>query len=138
MHGRHLLKAYSSTQHVISLSSGESEFYAGVKASSALLGAKALTEDYGLEMECELCLDATAAKAMLARRGHGKAKHIARSFLWVQQRLTQRAFSLRKVGTDENPADAGTKYLDGPRLQYLCERCGLRFSDKRHERALRA
>ena len=37
MHGPHLIRAYSSTQHVISMSSGESEFYAWVCAGAVLL-----------------------------------------------------------------------------------------------------
>ena len=49
-HGKHLLKFYSSTQHVISLSSGESEFYAGIKAGSTLLGALATMMDLGYQL----------------------------------------------------------------------------------------
>jgi hypothetical protein len=75
---------------------------------------------------------------MLARRGHGKAKHIDRSFLWVQQRLAQQAFKLRKVHTDDNAADVGTKYLDGLKLQGLCEKSGLKFYEEPLAKALRA
>ena len=78
MQGSHLLKFYSSTHHVISLSSGESEFHAGIKAGSVLLGGIATTQDLGCEFSAELVFDAATAKAMLGRRGHGKAKHISR------------------------------------------------------------
>jgi hypothetical protein len=79
MHGAHLIKFYSSTQHVLSLSSGESEFYAGIKAGSTLLGAMSMSLDLGEIRGGVLTFDATAAKAMLSRKGHGRAKHIDRS-----------------------------------------------------------
>ena len=47
MVGKHLLKTSSTTQTVISLSTGESEFYALVKAASAALGLSALGRDFG-------------------------------------------------------------------------------------------
>ena len=87
LHGCHLIKFYSSTQHIISLSSGESEFYAGIKAGSTLLGAISMAMDLGEVRKGILTFDATAAKAMLSRKGHGRAKHIDRSFLWLQQRV---------------------------------------------------
>eukprot|EP00435_Cladocopium_sp_Y103_P016599 s3099_g4.t1 len=96
-HGKHLLKFYSSTQHVIALSSGESEFYAGVKAGSTLLGGLATMMDLGCEFAGELIFDATAAKAMMQRRGHGRAKHIARCYLWLQQRVQDGEISLGKA-----------------------------------------
>ncbi|CAK9064860.1 Retrovirus-related Pol polyprotein from transposon RE2 (Retro element 2) (AtRE2) [Includes: Protease RE2 [Durusdinium trenchii] len=133
MHGSHLLKFYSSTQHVISLSSGESEFYAGIKAGSALLGGIATMQDLGCEFSAELVFDATAAKAMLGRRGHGKAKHIARCFLWLQQRIQDGDIVLGKRGTNVNPADLGTKHLEGARIAEL-----LTLEEGAHEMALKA
>ena len=47
MHGLHLIKAYSSTQANIALSSGEAEYYSMVKAASEGLGLSAMASDYG-------------------------------------------------------------------------------------------
>ena len=47
MIGSHLIKSWSSTHAVISLSSGEAEFYGVVKASGIGLGYQALLEDLG-------------------------------------------------------------------------------------------
>ena len=138
MHGSHLLKFYSSTQHVISLSSGESEFYAGIKAGSVLLGGIATMQDLGCEFSAELVFDASAAKAMLGRRGHGKAKHIARCFLWLQQRIQDGDIVLGKCGTSVNPADLATKHLDGARIVDLLELMSLRFESGSHSMALKA
>ena len=136
MHGDHLVKFYSSTQHVVALSSGESEFYAGICAGSALIGARSMAEDLGVSRFGTLLFDATAAKAMLTRKGFGRAKHIHRSYLWLQQRIDHRDFKLNKVGTKNNPADLGTKHLEGPRVLELLKLMNLRYEKVEHEMAL--
>ena len=136
MHGKHLIKAYSSTQHVISLSSGESEFYAGVCAGAALIGARSMAEDLGCSKDGALVFDANAVKAMLTRRGFGRAKHIHRSFLWLQQRINEKDLELRKVGTKRNPADLGTKFLEGSRILELLELMGLKYDETEHRMTL--
>eukprot|EP00435_Cladocopium_sp_Y103_P060831 s663_g22.t1 len=135
-HGRHLLKFYSSTQHVISLSSGESEFYAGIKAGSTLLGGLATMMDLGCSLEGILVFDATAAKAMMGRRGHGKAKHIARCYLWLQQKVHDGEIKLEKIGTKLNTADLGTKHLDGTRIEELVAQMNLALEGGKHHLAL--
>lgn len=137
-HGAHLIKCYSSTQHVLSLSSGESEFYAGLKAASVLLGALAMAADFGFELKGELHMDASAAKSLISRRGHGKAKHISRCYLWIQQRIQSNDFSVHKVRTDDNEADLGTKYLDWGKILHLCTLAGLVFQETTHRKALQA
>lgn len=76
--------------------------------------------------------DATAAKAMLTRRGFGRAKHIHRSYLWLQQRINEKDLDLKKVGTKVNPSDIGTKHLDGRRIVELIREMGLRFETAEH------
>lgn len=137
MHGSHLIKFYSSTQHIISLSSGESEFYAGIKAGSTLLGMISMALDLGELKKARLCFDATAAKAMLSRKGHGRAKHIDRSFLWLQQRVQNNEIELSKVGTSKNCADLGTKHLDQHQIATLCDEMNLSRSDEAHKLGLR-
>lgn len=137
-HGSHLLKFYSSTQHVIALSSGESEFYGGIKAGSTLLGGLATMKDLGCDFQGALVFDATAAKAMLGRRGHGKAKHIDRCYLWLQQRVQDGDIELEKIGTKINCADLGTKHLEADRIVQLVKSMGLDYDDGQHNLALKA
>ena len=137
-HGSHLIKCYSSTQHVLSLSSGESEFYASLKAASVLLGALAMAADFGFELKGELHMDASAAKSLATRRGHGKAKHISRCYLWIQQRIQSNDFTVHKVRTDDNETDLGTKYLDWGKILHLCTMAGLVFQKATHKKALQA
>ena len=51
MIGSHLTKSWSSTQAVISLSSGEAELYGVIKASRIGLGYQALMEDLGCRLD---------------------------------------------------------------------------------------
>ena len=138
MRGSHLIKFYSSTQNILALSSGESEFYAGIKAGSVLLGAVSMAADLGMTAKATLAFDASAAKAMLARKGHGKAKHIHRNYLWLQQKVQHREIHLQKTGTKVNQADAGTKYLEWPRIQELMCTMSLVYSETEHSLALHA
>eukprot|EP00969_Alexandrium_andersonii_P274365 12126182-Alexandrium_andersonii.AAC.1 len=44
-HGRHVLKAWSTTQTVIATSSGEAEYYGMAKGASQALGIAAMMQD---------------------------------------------------------------------------------------------
>ncbi len=113
MVGQHLLKSWSSTQGPISLSSGEAEFYGVVKASSTALGYQALLEDLGIPMAVRVWTDSSATIGICSRRGLGKLRHVDTQCLWIQQKVREREFELRKVKGDMNPADLCTKYLPG-------------------------
>ena len=81
MYGQHLLRSASSTQAVISLRSGESEFYSLVKGVAAGLGAVAMLRDLGVELTggatVEVKVDSTAGRGVAMRRGAGRIRHIA-------------------------------------------------------------
>ncbi len=128
MLGKHLLKSWSSTQGPISLSSGEAEFYGVVKASSTALGFQALMQDLGLEMAVRVWTDSSATIGICSRRGLGKLRHIDTQCLWIQQKVREKEFELRKVRGEMNPADLCTKYLPGfTKIQSLAELFGCQF-----------
>ncbi len=132
MVGRHLIKSWSSTQGPISLSSGEAEFYGVVKAASAALGYQALLEDLGIPMAVRVWTDSSATIGICSRRGLGKLRHVDTQCLWIQQRVREKDFELRKVRGDLNPADLCTKHLPGLRkIESLAELFGCRFRDGR-------
>ena len=74
--GSHVVKSWASTQSVIALSSGESEFYSIVKGCSQAMGLRALLADLGIDASIKLLTDATAGKAIASRRGLGRVRHI--------------------------------------------------------------
>ena len=109
--GRHTLKTWSTTQSVIALSSGEAELYALVKGAAQSYGIMAMLFDFGHEIGCTVCTDASAAIGIVHRQGLGKTRHIEVQYLWVQQDVQSGKLQVVKVGTDSNPADLMTKHL---------------------------
>jgi len=110
------IKTWSSTQSLISLSSGESEYYGIVKGASVGLGTQAMLKDLGFKLNLEVLTDASAAKGIASRRGLGKTRHIQVHFLWVQERVGAGDIVLKKVWGGENPADLLTKILNKPTM----------------------
>ena len=112
MVGSHIIKTWSATQASIALSSGEAEFYGVVRAAGIALGHRSLMLDLGLNLPARVWTDSSAAMGICARQGLGKLRHIECHTLWVQQRLRQKDFELRKVRGEVNPADLFTKFLE--------------------------
>ena len=123
--GRHCLKTHSSTQDCIALSSGEAEYYALVKAASMGIGMQSLARDLGTSAEVRLWTDSAAAKGMASRRGAGRVRHIETATLWLQHAVSRKLVSVHKKDGLKNPADIGTKYLDGPRIWTLLSMLGI-------------
>ena len=119
MHGINYIKGYSSTQADPATSSGEAEYYAGVKAASVALGVVGFAHDLGSTLECHLGLDSTAAIGLMRRSGLGKSRHVALPLLWLQNAVRKGRVHVFKEKGTSNIADAGTKYLAGPRLWEL-------------------
>ena len=109
--GEHLIKSWSSTQALISLSSGEAEFYGVVKASGMALGYQALMNDLGVRLPIRVWTDSSATMGICTRQGLGKLRHVDTRCLWVQQRVRRGEIELRKVRGEVKPADLFTKHL---------------------------
>jgi len=132
--GRHLIKSWSTNQAVIALSSGESEYYALVKAGSQSIGVKAIAHDMGIRLDGPTILksDASAAIGIGNRVGSGKVRHIEVTQLWLQDKVSQKVFVLEKVSTDDNLADALTKGVDASAIQYHLEGVMIEIRHDRH------
>ena len=136
MIGGHVIKCWSSTQASIALSSGEAEFYGVVRAAGIALGQKSLMADLGVAIPARVWTDSSAAMGISARQGLGKLRHIECHTLWVQQRLRQGDFELRKVRGEVNPADLFTKFLESRgKIDQLIALFGCVFRDGRAESA---
>ena len=139
-YGKHLIRSGSTTQGVIALSSGEAEFYAMVKGTSAGLGIEALLRDLGAPSThpLQVTVDATAGIGIASRKGAGRIRHIATPTLWLQRMVNDGTIMVSKVPGPQNPADMGTKPLDGGSLVRALERCGFRLAQGQSKLALRA
>ena len=112
MFGKHLVKHWSSTQKVVTLSSGEAELYGVVKGATEALGLRSLAQDLGIaKLEIYLHADSSAAIGICNRSGIGKVRHLATGLLWVQERIRSKDLHLYKVLGTDNPADLLTKHL---------------------------
>ena len=105
-----MLKTWSSTQPIVSLSFGEAELYGVVKAAGLALGQQAVLRDLGHSLPVRVWTDSSAAIGICSRQGLGKLRHIATHSLWVQEKVRTKAIELRKVHGEVNPADRFTKH----------------------------
>ena len=109
--GRHCLKHSSNLQSTVSLSSGESEFYAMVKAAAVGLGAQAMFADWGLKVDVRVFSDSSAARRICSRRGLGKTRHVQTRYLWIQEKVSNKEIRVEAVHTQSNLSDLCTKPL---------------------------
>ena len=133
-HGRHVLRTCPNTQDELGLSNGESEFYGAVKASSVMLGARAMASDFGcgqLPCKCIVRMDSNAGRAMTQRRGVGKMRHIDLRYLWVQQRVARGDVEVERVPGATNPSDMMTKALPEQAASKHLAKLNFQFRDGR-------
>ena len=134
MHGRHMIKSWSTNQSVIALSSGEAEYYGLVKAASVALGVKAISEDLGMRFTGKISIkgDASAAIGIANRVGIGKVRHIEVNQLWLQEKVYGGEIETVKVRTEENMADALTKAVSAKSLGEHISGVGAEIAMGRH------
>ena len=136
MLGSHLIKSWSSTQALVSLSSGEAEFYGVVKASGIGLGYQALLGDVGIELPLRVWTDSTATLGTCARQGLGKLRHVDTQCLWVQQQVRDQSLELQKAKGTDNPGDLFTKHFTGAhKVEELMRLFGCTYRPGRAESA---
>ena len=105
------LKTWSTTQAVRALSSGEAEYYVALKGACVALGFRSMAADLGEDVKLIFRSDSSAALGIIGRRGLGKVRHIETGYLWLQDVVSMKRLSVRKVQGTNNPADLGTKHL---------------------------
>ena len=135
-----MVRNTSTTQGVVALSSGESEFYSSVKAASIGLGLIALLRDMGVSIEKPVLLrmDATAGIGVASRQGAGCIRHICTPSLWLQGAVRDDRVRMRKVPGPENCADVGKKHVDAATLKKTLKACGFVMLAGRSSMALKA
>ena len=132
MIGKNAIMAWSTTQAVPSLSSGESEWHGITKAAAEGLGVQAGIHDLGDELSLEVRSDSSAALGIGLRRGLGKLKHVESRYFWLQHAVHNERLTLRKEGTKTDCADPLTKYLDRETLERHLEAIGFVVLEGRH------
>ena len=138
MAGRHCIKASSNLQSTISLSSGESEFYAIVKGTALVLSMAALLAEWDYPVTCAVSSDSSAARGMCSRRGLGKLRHVQTRYLWVQERVQRKEVVIDAVGTHHNMSDICTKTLPADVVQRHMSAMGQIYKEGRSQAAKKA
>ena len=110
MHGSHLIGHWSSTQATISLSVGEAELNAAVKASIESIGARDMLHDFGRKVGIEVRTDSAATKGIAGREGCAKLKHLSCKQLWIQCMVQRGVVNLVKVPRAVNHSDVMTHH----------------------------
>ena len=101
-------------------SSGESEFYAMGAGCCDGMYAKVLLKEFGLESYIQLKCDATAGKAIAQRMGLSKrTRHVNVKHLFIQELVQANEIDVKKVDTEKNISDMGTKHLKKDRFNML-------------------
>ena len=126
--GHSTVKHGSNLQSTTALSSGESEYYALVKAGKEGLGFQSLLADWGLTLPLEVSSDSSAARGHVSRRGLGKMRHIQTRYLWIQERVGEGHLRITSVPGTKNVADILTKCVPGTTLVKHMATAGFEYS----------
>ena len=130
MIGTHCVKAWSSTQGPIALSSAKAEYYSMVEGTTRAKGMQTLGIEIGLkglEGPINLFADASAARSFASRRGLGRMRHIGTRELWLQGEVLEGRVVISKVRGEENPADLMTKYFGMDAIQQHLSRMSVEW-----------
>ena len=106
MWGSHCLKAWSTSQSTVALSSGEAELKATCKGLTEALGLREVLQ-FLYDEPCGLrhCTDASACVGMLRRAGAGRVKHLTVRQLWCQEVFRLENTCTEKIPRADSPAD---------------------------------
>ena len=81
--------------------------------------------------------DASAALAVIARRGVGRIRHLDTNLLWVQEKAASGQIKYTKVDGTLNVSDLFTKALNWQDIERHVEAMGLEFRQGRADHAPR-
>ena len=83
------------------------------------LHSQAILKGFGVTVEAVVLSDASAGIGMASRQGCGRLKHLEVQWLWVQEKVSEKALRLRKHPTETNTAGLAAKYLTRPLMEML-------------------
>ena len=118
-HGGHLIESSTRTHQVVFLSTAESKFSGIVRGAASGIHLREAFTRLGFTVQLRVLSDSSAARAMTARTGSGRVKHVETRYLCLQDRVRKKQFSVGCIDTSHNTTDLGSKFYSGERLQEL-------------------
>ena len=113
MRSGHCIKAWSTSQSALALSSGEAELYAMTKVAVQLSGEISMAKDFGVSLTGVVKSDSSSAIGIAHRDGlGGRCRHVKVQYLWIQSKIKDGDLNLQKLLGTNNVADAMTKAVD--------------------------
>ena len=91
----------------------------------------ALGKDLGFEFRLRLWVDSNTAKAITARLGLGRVRHMEVRYLWAQEAHKKKRFEVRKIPGVKNPADISTKAMSATDMKDKMKFVGARYVEVR-------
>ena len=118
---------FAARQSVLRCTSGVAEYYgrppvefaSSTKGSAHSLHSHAILKGLGVTVDAVVLSDASAGIGIASREGCGRLKHLEVKWLWVQEKVSEKALQLRKHPTETNLADLATKYLARSLMEML-------------------
>ena len=110
-YGQHLLRSWSKDQTVIAMSSEEAQVCAACMAAKQAM--ENMARELGVHLDAmDLQVDAIAAVGIIGRQGLAKLTHLDLRNAWLQSAARRKQVNLKKMQSESNMADLGTKVLD--------------------------
>ena len=105
---------WSKLQSNVALSSGDAELNAAVTGIAETIGVYELLSEWKLAVDqVSLCIDASACKGILLRKGVGRMKHLSTKQLWVQEAVSTYNVCVYKIPRSMNFSDSLTHNVSG-------------------------
>ena len=96
----------SRTQHVVSLSSCESELHAMISTlSDGIFLRRCLEFVFNAEVEHTMFTDSSSGRQLAMRQGAGKVKHLSGNVFWIQNAVRNGVVNLSQIPTAWNLSD---------------------------------
>ena len=106
----------SSTEKVVSLSSGEPEHCSTQRCANEASGLANTIRELG---HVRIWTHAAAARGQALRSASGAIKHMETMYCWLHQKEKNQELRIEKMRGTVNSADLMKKHLDGKRLVKL-------------------
>lgn len=91
-----------------------------MKGTCEALGFFSLAADFGMKLQGQVLMDASAAMGIIERRGLAKVRRVDADVLWLQETEVRKKFPLQKVNGNDNPSDLMTKNVDAAKVNKYC------------------
>ena len=113
------IHGWSRTQSIVALSSGEAEYVALTVAAAEVSWVAELLKELGVPCKRPIAHTDSAAAKDMCKKQLSKVKHMEMRYYFLKNLVEDGRIELRKVGSEEHPADLFTKFVNEKTLGKL-------------------